>query len=117
MSLWVVRVFFLTLCILGGYAVSQVRPDVIENGAIAGVVIGFGMGGLLIGIDVMLKGFSLRAFSAATFGLFLGTLTAWMIDGTKEAIISMACSYDCSVTLIVSQDKRVQAMDRYGTIH
>ena len=83
MSLWVVRIFFLTLCILGGYAVSQVRPDVIENGPIAGVMIGFGLGGLLIGIDVMLKGFSLRAFSAATFGLFLGTLTAWMIDGTK----------------------------------
>ena len=83
MSLWVVRIFFLTLCILGGYAVSQVRPDVIENGPVAGVMIGFGLGGLLIGIDVMLKGFSLRAFSAATFGLFLGTLTAWMIDGTK----------------------------------
>ena len=35
---------------------------------------------MLIGIDEMLKGFSLRAFSAATFGLMLGTLMAWMID-------------------------------------
>src|SRR5207302_5043654 len=28
----------------------------------------------------MLKGFSLRAFSAATFGLMLGTVISWMID-------------------------------------
>jgi len=43
-------------------------------------MIGFGLGGLLIAIDHMLKGFSLRAFSAATFGMFLGTVLASMID-------------------------------------
>ncbi len=79
MSLWVVRIFFLLLCILSGYAVSQVQPELIENG-FYGVVIGFGLGGLLIAIDEMLKGFSLRAFSAATFGLMLGTVIAWLID-------------------------------------
>lgn len=79
MSLWVVRILFLGLCTIGGYAVSQVHPSLIEKGGY-GVVIGFGMGGLLIAIDEMLKGFSLRAFSAATFGLMLGTLIAWMVD-------------------------------------
>jgi uncharacterized protein YacL len=44
------------------------------------MVIGFGLGGLCIAIDEMLKGFSLRAFSAATFGLFLGTVVAAMIS-------------------------------------
>src|SRR5688500_20297185 len=79
MSLWVVRILFLALCALGGYAVSEVQPGLIEKGSY-GVVIGFGLGGLLIAIDEMLKGFSLRAFSAATFGLMLGSLIAWMID-------------------------------------
>src|SRR5688572_4848379 len=79
MSLWVVRVLFLSLCTLAGYAISQVNPTLIDNGLI-GLAIGFGMGGLLIAIDEMLKGFSLRAFSAATFGLMLGTLIAWMVD-------------------------------------
>lgn len=79
MSLWVVRILFLALSTLSGYAVSQYRPEVI-NGGIYGIMIGFGLGGLLIAIDHMLKGFSLRAFSAATFGMFLGTLLASIID-------------------------------------
>ncbi|MDB6034723.1 MAG: PilT protein domain protein [Verrucomicrobiales bacterium] len=82
MSLWVIRIFFLLLCIASGYAVSQYRPEVIHGG-IYGVFVGFGLGGLLIGIDHMVKGFSLRAFSAATFGLLLGTIIAWLIDRTQ----------------------------------
>jgi uncharacterized protein YacL len=81
MSLWVIRILFLILCTLGGYAVSQVQPALIESGT-AGLIIGFGLGWLLIAIDEMIKGFSLRAFSAATFGLMLGTLIAWMVDNS-----------------------------------
>jgi len=81
-SIWVIRLFFLSLCVLGGYAVSQVQPQMIETG-IRGAVIGFGFGGLLIAIDEMVKGFSLRAFSAATFGLILGTLIAWLVDRSQ----------------------------------
>jgi uncharacterized protein YacL len=79
MLLWVLRVLFLALATLGGYAVSQVRPELIEGG-FWGSVMGFGFGGLMIAIDEMVKGFSLRAFSAATFGLALGTLVALLID-------------------------------------
>ncbi len=83
MALWVIRLFFLGLCTLSGYAITQVRPDLITNGPIVGIMIGFGLGGLLIAIDEMIKGFSLRAFSATTFGLFLGTLIAWMLDRSQ----------------------------------
>lgn len=79
MSLWVVRIFFLALCTLGGFAVSQVRPEWLEAGRLW-TLIGFGFGGILIALDEMLKGFSLRAFSAATFGLLLGALVAAMFD-------------------------------------
>src|SRR5437764_6037726 len=81
MSIWVIRVFFLALSTIAGYAVSQYRPELI-GGGVFGVLIGFGLGGLLVAIDEMLKGFSLRAFSAATFGLVLGTMVAWLIDRT-----------------------------------
>src|SRR6185436_6084164 len=78
-SFWVIRIFFLILCTLGGYSISQVQPQLV-HGSVAGAVIGFGFGFVLIALDEMLKGFSLRAFSAATFGLMLGSLIAWMVD-------------------------------------
>src|SRR5215813_2044720 len=82
MVLWSIRILFLALCTVGGYAVSQVRPEFVggEFSGPIGMVVGFGFGWLMIAIDEMLKGFSLRAFSATTFGLLLGTLVALLID-------------------------------------
>src|SRR5260221_14963 len=82
MALWFIRVLFLSLCTVGGYAVSQVRREYVGGhfSALIGMVIGFGFGWLVIAIDEMLKGFSLRAFSATTFGLLLGTVVALLID-------------------------------------
>jgi uncharacterized protein YacL len=79
MSLWVIRIFFLLLCTVGGYAVSQYRPEILD-GWWVGVLVGFGLGGLIVAVDEMLKGFSLRAFSAMSFGLILGEFVAWFID-------------------------------------
>ncbi len=82
MALWVIRILFLCLCTTGGFAVSQVRPEFVNlsHSGFLGMVIGFGFGWLMIAIDEMLKGFSLRAFSATTFGLILGTVVALLID-------------------------------------
>ncbi len=77
--LWAIRLLFLGLCMLAGFALSQMQPDWVSHGYL-GMIIGFGFGGLLIAVDEMLKGFSLRAFSATTFGLLLGTVVALLID-------------------------------------
>src|SRR6266403_6323470 len=82
MALWVIRILFLSMCTVGGFAVSQVRQEYViyPYSALLGCVIGFGFGWLMIAIDEMLKGFSLRAFSATTFGLLLGTVVALLVD-------------------------------------
>ncbi len=78
-NLWVIRILFLSLCSTAGYAISQVRPELVSY-TWAGTLVGFGFGWLMIAIDEMLKGFSLRAFSATTFGLLLGNVVALLID-------------------------------------
>jgi uncharacterized protein YacL len=81
-SLWVIRILFLAMCVMGGYEISQVQPEWVSGGG-WGMLIGFGFGGFCVAIDEMLKGFSLRAFSAATFGLFLGSVVAWMLSSSS----------------------------------
>jgi uncharacterized protein YacL len=79
MGIWVLRIVFMAMCTMGGFAISQVRPELLDAGR-WWALIGFGLGGVLIAIDEMLKGFSLRAFSSATFGLLLGTIVAQIFD-------------------------------------
>jgi uncharacterized protein YacL len=81
-SLWVIRILFWAMCVMGGYEISQVQQDWVGHAGY-GMLIGFGFGGLCVAIDELMKGFSLRAFSAATFGLFLGSVVAWMLTNSS----------------------------------
>ncbi len=88
---------------MGGYAISQAKPDLVAGGSL-GLLIGFGLGGLLIAVDEMLKGFSLRAFSSATFGLFLGTMISLMVDrsGLFEFVDDQKIRWVVRLALFVS---------------
>jgi uncharacterized protein YacL len=106
MALWVIRILFLCLCTIGGYAVSQVRPEFVGGSfsGLLGSMVGFGFGWLMIAVDEMLKGFSLRAFSATTFGLLLGTVVALLIDrsGLFENVEQMPTRWIIRLGLFLS---------------
>src|ERR1041385_7024897 len=81
MTLLSLRVFFLMLCSLGGWSISQMHEDWASH-QVVGVFIGLWVGMIVIGLDKMLKGFSLRGLSAATFGLFIGSVISYFIGNS-----------------------------------
>lgn len=77
-TLRVIRLFFLLLCLLGGWLISYGIPEWDEYRWLA-VFVGGSIGALVILVDILLKGFSLRGMSALTFGLFIGWAVAQFI--------------------------------------
>lgn len=77
-TLLVIRIVFILLCAVGAWLVCYTERewDRYRNLAIA---IGLMIGSLVVLIDLMLKGFSLRALGAITFGLAIGSVIAWLI--------------------------------------
>jgi uncharacterized protein YacL len=66
------RVLFVTFCATIGALVSSE----LQGNSWAGLLLGVVLGLFVVLIDRLLKGFSLRAFSSATFGLLLGLFFA-----------------------------------------
>src|SRR3954471_9022074 len=64
------RLLFVTFCAAIGASVSTEMQGSLWNGLVVGIVAGL----IIILVDRLLKGFSLRAFSSATFGLVLGLI-------------------------------------------
>lgn len=73
-----IRLVFIALCAWGGWLVSFtiLAGETNKGWAVVG---GFLIGVLVVLVDVMLKGFSLRGLSAITFGIGVGLLIAFMI--------------------------------------
>lgn len=69
------RVLFVTFCAAIGASVTVSTQDKAWPGLFMGVVFGL----IIVLIDRLLKGFSLRAFSSATFGLLIGLLFAKLL--------------------------------------
>ncbi|HZJ37605.1 MAG TPA: hypothetical protein VFD18_00410, partial [Chthoniobacterales bacterium] len=73
------RVLFLTFCAaIGGMISAETQAN-----AVPGILTGIVFGLLVVLMDRLLKGFSLRAFSSATFGLILGLLFANLLMASQ----------------------------------
>ena len=74
-SVNIARLTYLLICEAGGIAVAMSMN----------VPVGYGLGGGLliaaffIWVETLVKGFTLRGFSTATFGLGVGLLCAWLL--------------------------------------
>ena len=78
-TLIAIRSVFFLLCGACGWLVCYAIEEWDSHRSLA-VAIGLLLGALVILVDVLLKGFSLRGLSAITFGLGMGTLIAYFIS-------------------------------------
>ncbi len=80
-----IRIVFITLCAAAGWLVCYSVQEWDEY-RIIGVFVGMLIGVLVVLVDLMLKGFSLRGLSALTFGLAVGSVISYLL-GTSPLFI------------------------------
>ncbi len=116
-TLFVIRAVFVALCAGGGWLVCYAITDW-DPYRLRATVIGLLLGVLVVLVDVLLKGFSLRGLSAITFGLAMGALISFLIgssplfaSGDPQTVylvrlaLFIICAYLCSVIALRGKDE------------
>ena len=80
-TLLVIRILFIALCAVASWLVCYTVEEWDHRRMLA-IFIGLSIGSLVVLVDLMLKGFSLRGLTAVTFGLGVGALIAWLISSS-----------------------------------
>lgn len=116
-TLFIIRIVFFGTCLLGGYLIAYAVPEWDDN---RGVVLAFSacVGALVILVDVLLKGFSLRGLSAVTFGLFVGWVVAAFLSSSplfengdpqtlfvSRLVLFVVCAYLGTVIALRGKDE------------
>jgi len=78
----IARMIYLIICIFAGATLFHYTlGQSMGIGFIwIGILIGLAVGGLFIYVDSLMKQFTLRGFSFATFGLLIGLFCAWLLS-------------------------------------
>jgi len=80
-TLLVIRCLFFFVSVLCGFLVAYAVPEWDAYRWVA-VGVAVGIGALVILVDMLLKGFSIRGLSAATFGMFLGWIASALLSSS-----------------------------------
>ncbi|MBL9205302.1 MAG: twitching motility protein PilT [Opitutaceae bacterium] len=78
-TLWPIRIVFVAVCAAAGWLVCYSIREWDHFRALA-TFAGFSIGLLMVLVDILLRGFSLRGLSAVTFGLGVGLLVAYLLS-------------------------------------
>jgi len=76
-----IRLVFVALCAAAGWLICYTITDWDQQRGVA-LTVGLCLGLLVVLVDVMLKGFSLRGLSAVTVGIGFGTLIAYLVGNS-----------------------------------
>lgn len=116
-TLLVIRIVFVALCTASGWLVCYSVRDWDDYRLLA-TFVGLSIGVLVVLVDLLLKGFSLRGLSAVTFGLAVGALISFLLGtsplfdrGDEQNIymvrlaLFMVCTYLGAVIALRGKDE------------
>jgi uncharacterized protein YacL len=78
-SVNVARLTYLLVCELAGVAIAMSTRGTLDISIGVGLLAGLGVALLFIWIESLMKGFTLRGFSTASFGIGVGLFCAWLL--------------------------------------
>lgn len=78
-TLFPIRLLFIVLCATAGWLVCLTVAEWDSRQGLA-ITMGFLIGVLVVLVDMLLKGFSLRGLSAISFGLLVGSLISYLVS-------------------------------------
>ena len=79
-SVNVARLTYQFICAAAGVAIAlSTKGTQYEVSGLMGILFGLGVATVFIWMETLMKGFTLRGFSTATFGLAVGLLCAWLL--------------------------------------
>jgi len=116
-TLLAIRLVFIALCTAGGWLVCYTVREWDEYRVLA-TSIGFLIGVLVLLLDMLLKGFSLRGLSAITFGLAVGALISYLLGTSPlfdrgdeqniflaRLVLFLVTTYLCAVIALRGKDE------------
>ena len=91
-SINIARLTYLLICEAAGIAIAlSTRGTMFEISMTTGLMGGLFVAGIFIWIESLIRGFTLRGFSTATFGLAVGLLCAWLLTRVQiSSLIELA---------------------------
>ncbi|MGH8028744.1 MAG: PIN/TRAM domain-containing protein, partial [Arenimonas sp.] len=116
-TLVVIRLIFLVVCVVTSWLLCYTIREWDQYRGRA-MLVGLLLGVLMILVDVLLKGFSLRGFTAITFGLAIGALMAWLVSSSPlldqgdpaiiylvRMVLFLVCTYLATVLALRGRDE------------
>jgi uncharacterized protein YacL len=78
-SVNIARLTYLLVCEAAGVAIALSTRGTLDISVGTGLLAGLGVAAFFIWIEILMKGFTLRGFSTASFGIGVGLFCAWLL--------------------------------------
>jgi uncharacterized protein YacL len=105
-SVTIARLIYLLICEAAGVSIALSTKGTLDISVVTGLLGGLGVAAFFIWVEVLMKGFTLRGFSTASFGLGVGLFCAWLLTRVDiSSLLELAFRGKIQDEALVSSDQ------------